>query len=554
MLSTVVKIMNDFLDKKIKRSIDLGYIFSKIEVVTPYGKEHKEKLIPFLPGEEELLQEEFNKVNNFISLIKEDRIFFTNLKNLFAHVKDLRQSVSTCAEGYVMTEVELFEIKNFSILIKEIKKELEKITFNPTKDMEVQPMDELERLFDPRGEGLKTFYIYDDYSQELMDIRKEKKAVEERIVSEKKELNKGIQQELGVRVNHKGIVTVSKADLDLIGKIEGHPGLTYNSETYMDIKYSLKSTEIIDSLERELDNLKKREENEEFKIRNQLSKEIANYSRELFSNMDAIGKLDLIISKAYFAIDIKGVMPEIKKDHIVHIDQGRHLKVQEALMRNNQEFTPISVNIKDGVTCITGANMGGKTVTLKLIGMLCAMVQYGLHVPCNRMEMGLHDFVYLSIGDWQSVDQGLSTFGAEIKGIQRALVRTEERGLILIDELARGTNPEEGHAISKAIVYYLKDKECISVITTHYDNVANSNDVVHLQVIGLANVDYEMLKEKLELNKNHGIDLVVQYMDYRLKEVYHSSEVPRDAINVARLMGLDNDIIAFAERELYRKQ
>ena len=101
------------------------------------------------------------------------------------------------------------------------------------------------------------------------------------------------------------------------------------------------------------------------------------------------------------------------------------------------------------------------------------MAQYGLFVPAQSMKYGLNRFIKSSIGDMQSTDSGLSTFGGEIKIVQEAISQADNRGLILIDDLARGTNPEEGYAISKEIVSYLKNKNSITVLTTHYDNVAN---------------------------------------------------------------------------------
>ncbi len=151
--------------------------------------------------------------------------------------------------------------------------------------------------------------------------------------------------------------------------------------------------------------------------------------------------------------------PKITKEHSIKIVEGRHLKVEEFLKTKGLKFTPISIELREGVSCITGANMGGKTVSLKLVGLLTVMAQYGLMVPAKEMILGLNQFIKTSIGDPQSTDKGLSTFGGgEIRLIQQAIERSQEKGLILIDELARGTNPEEGYAISKAIVEYLRDK------------------------------------------------------------------------------------------------
>ncbi len=197
------------------------------------------------------------------------------------------------------------------------------------------------------------------------------------------------------------------------------------------------------------------------------------------------------------------------------------------------------------MSCITGANMGGKTISLKLIGLLSAMAQYGLFVPAKSMALGLNSYIKSSIGDMQSTDSGLSTFGGEIKVVEEAIKRADEKGLILIDELARGTNPVEGYAISKAIVMYLMNKKSITLLTTHYDNVADMENIQHLQVVGLSEIDFNTLKQNI--NPDEGMDIINKYMDYRLRPVDRSKTIPKDAINIAKLMGLNEEILRIAE-------
>lgn len=120
--------------------------------------------------------------------------------------------------------------------------------------------------------------------------------------------------------------------------------------------------------------------------------------------------------------------------------------------------------------------------------------------------------------------------------------------MILIDELARGTNPEEGYAISKAIVSYLKNKNSITLLTTHYDNVANLEGVSHLQVVGLSKVDIMDLAK--EINVEEKMEIINKYMDYRLRPVEKHTLVPKDALNIARIMGLEEQILKLAEEYL----
>jgi len=168
------------------------------------------------------------------------------------------------------------------------------------------------------------------------------------------------------------------------------------------------------------------------------------------------------------------------------------------------------------------------------------MMQYGLFVPADSMEASLCDFIFISAGDEQSLDSGLSTFGAEMQGIKEMLDMSNRQGLVLIDELARGTNPREGYAISYGIISYMMERPCITLITTHFDGLVRQG-VKHLQVKGLRNVDYNKLGDP---------ELISQFMDYTLIEIVGNTGVPKDAINISRLIGVPEIILKEAEKIL----
>lgn len=542
----------EFMNELTRKSLDFDYVLSRIKTYTPYGKGYKENMRPYLPGEEERLEEELQRVEQFLKYVK-DNDFSREVNDIFAHVKDLRTSVRRTMEGYVLSEVELFEIKSFLFLIRDLDKILKRYGIDSWKDIEIEPIEKLEKLLDPDDTKIATFYIYDSYSKKLKNIRKEKKDVDREIKKLKKEIKDKVKEDLNMRFRPDGSIVVPKENRSILEKIDTNPYLTYVSETYMNVKFTIKSTEEISELERKLSNLKEREEEEEYKIRQEISKQIANSRKKLFRNMASIGKLDFILGKAQFAIETDAVKPEIVKEHCLVIEEGRHLKVEDFLNKKGLKFTPISIDLKEGATCITGANMGGKTVSLKLVGLLAAMAQHGLFVPANSMKLGLSNFICTSIGDMQSTDKGLSTFGGEIKLVQEAIEVAHKKGIILIDELARGTNPQEGYAISKALIKFLKDKNSITLVTTHYDNIADMEGVAHLQVIGLSDIEFEKLNEELKDKEFDKMDIINRYMDYRLVEVKSKKEVPKDALNIARLMGLDEKIIFEAEKILEEK-
>lgn len=536
-----------FMDENTKKSLDFQYILNKISISTPYGMIYKNRLKAFKVEEVDELIEELDKLEEFLPSIAKVEIR-KEFNNIFAHVKDLRSSVKRAMEGFILTEVELFEIKNLLFLIRDLNNLINKYNIPVFEDTKITPIKSLEIALDPEGTGISTFYIYDNYSEELRTIREKRRTIDRELKLEKKLIKEKIKLELGLDLRPDASIVISKDEKAGLKKLEEYPDLIYISETYMNIKFAIKPTEKMTNLQTQNSILKDKEEVEELKIRENLSKEIGKRRKEIFRNMANIGRLDLLIAKAKFAIGINGVRPEILNEHRIEISHGIHPKVVELLKEKGLNFTPISIDLKEGVTCITGANMGGKTISLKLVGLLSAMAQYGLFVPAESMKLGLNKFIKTSIGDMQSTDSGLSTFGGEITIVQEAITMAHNKGLILIDELARGTNPEEGYAISKGIVTYLKDKNAITLLTTHYDNVANIDKVVHLQVIGLSEINILELAEEIEKNKK--METINKYMDYRLRVVKRDQSVPRDALNIAAIMGLDKEVINLAENYL----
>lgn len=539
-----------FIDKPTEETLEIQYILNEIHTMTPYGKIYKEKIRAFLPGEEAKLVEELEKIEVYMEYVEQSQIS-REINNIFYHIKDLKQSVKKANGDGILSEVELFELKQFLFLIRELDKLLENYHIPIWGDMKIQPIGKLEKLLDPEGTGIATFYIYDSYSEELTKIRQAKRDAGKSIKQEKKLLKENIESKLNIKLKPDNTILISKIDEELIKKLEANPNINYISETYMNIKYGLKPTDEINLLERHLTILKDKEEREELKIREKLSREIGKHSKTLFANMASIGKMDLILAKAKLAVELNAVKPKIVEEHYIKIIEGRHPIVEKNLKAKGLKFTPITIELGQGVSCITGANMGGKTVSLKLVGLLSTMAQYGLMVPAAEMELGLNEFIKTSIGDLQTIDKGLSTFGGEIKRISEAVEISSKKGLILIDELARGTNPEEGYAISKALVEYLKNQKSITLITTHYDNIGNTEGVSHLQVVGLSNVDFCQLETEIAGNTQDKMDIINKYMDYRLKIMDNGkAETPRDAINIAKIMGLKEEILKLAEQNI----
>jgi dsDNA-specific endonuclease/ATPase MutS2 len=319
----------------------------------------------------------------------------------------------------------------------------------------------------------------------------------------------------------------------------------------MSVTYVLAPTEADNRIQIKMDQVTADIEEEELKVRENLSREIHKWADAILDGCERIGRLDITLAKALYARKHRCVMPEIVKEHVVEFTDGRHLQVEEIVMKKGGEYCPVSISLSQGVTCITGANMGGKTVSLKLVGQISILAQYGYFVPAAHARIGLSNFMQILIGDSQSIERGLSSFGSEMEELKEIMDNSLDRSLLLIDEIASGTNPVEGLALTKSITDYLKQQPFISLITTHFETVTEDKDVVNMQVTGLANADFDRLDKELRYaNRRERINIIQKYIDYRLTRVDNNREIPKDALNIAKMLGIDANIIEKAKQYL----
>lgn len=531
----------EFINEHTIKSLDLEFVFDMISPRTPYGMHRKREIKPFRAGEEEFLKKDYAETELLLKFIEKFPGEFREIKNIFNEIKEIRTSIKRAAEGVVLDEVELFQIKNFILNIKDIY-EIQKIVNEIPDSMLMSREIEIENLLDPENQNTRTFYLYDSYSEELRGLRQDKKDLQRKLDSERKKILAIIEESLGVKLKLSGEISILKKDEEKLNKARNCSYLAEGASTMLMSTFRLKNDDRLNELFEKLEKIKQNENSEEYSIRKYISSRIAGKAESIFCLTDKLGKLDFFMARAEFALSIGGNKPVLHCHEEINIKNGRHIKLESILSKRNMEFCPVSIDAPGGVTVITGANMGGKTVSLKLAGLLTAMVHYGLYVPAEEFRTCLFDYIYFSIGDMQSIDSGLSTFGSEISGMIEILKYSSLRGLILIDELARGTNPEEGCAISRAIVRKLKESRAVTLFTTHFDGITMEEGVRHLRVRGLKKLDFNKLHRELE-GKSLGIEKILQFMDYTLENAENSYDVPRDAINIARLLGLDSEIL-----------
>lgn len=527
------------LDDLARETLNVRYVHSKIRVFSPYGKKLKEELRTFGTKDIKELTLAYERLEVLMNAIEKRGHVFSEIREQFKKVMTLDQSFSRVQKDQVLTVTELFEIKTFLFLLIEIEALLKKAKVDLPNRYQVHRIEVLEKLLDPNDYQVKSFYVYDNYSKKLSNIRKNLK--EETIKKDKayKKIIEDLQKDYSLKIKRSGEIVVDKNNKKLIEKFEADHRVYYQNENIMSVIFSIKSSELLEEYIEKIDHLKVLEEKEVDKIRKDLTVRIKDELDLLIDNYESIGYLDLMMGKAYFSLAFKGVKPMIAKTPGLRIKDGRHIIVEENLRQNEKEYIPISLEANAGVTLITGANMGGKTVSLKMIGLLFYIAQLGLFVPAKAFSFYPIDFIRTSIGDAQDIHKGLSSFGAEIEVIKEATLMNGF-GLLLIDELARGTNPVEGYALSKGIIDFFKKKEIITIISTHFDGLAD-DALKHYQVKGLK-----------EINERLNVDTIDEHMDYRLIPVESTKTVPKDALNIAKLLGLKDEILRSAEKYLLK--
>ena len=204
------------------------------------------------------------------------------------------------------------------------------------------------------------------------------------------------------------------------------------------------------------------------RILTELTAMLAPYADEIREDLNIMGQIDLVFAKAKLSRELNAVMPRLNRNNYVRIVCGRHPLIPA------DRVVPIDIWIgKDYRSLIiTGPNTGGKTVTLKIVGLFALMVQSGIFVPANEgSEFSVFEHIYADIGDEQSIEQSLSTFSSHMKNIVGILDKADENSLVLLDELGAGTDPIEGAALAMSILEELNDRRCICVSTTHYSEI-----------------------------------------------------------------------------------
>lgn len=439
---------------------------------------------------------------------------------------DARSTLRRVRAAYALSPKELLELEQClktsrrareSLLMGDDEGELHRLA-NPLSSHRMIE-EEIERCILSEDE------ISDNASPELARIRRQMRITAERV---KEKLNSIIKSPNYQKYLQEPIVTVRNGRYAIPVKAEHRAqigGLVHDQSGSGQTVF-IEPTAVVE-LGNAYKQLQAEEKREIERILAGLTALISPYADELYQSLLLLGTLDCIFARAILARDMRAYCPKLNKQGIIRIKNGRHPLI------DSHTVVPISVWIGDGydTLIVTGPNTGGKTVTLKTVGLFTLMACAGMFIPADESsEIAVFREVFADIGDEQSIEQSLSTFSAHMTNLVGILKEADDNTLVLLDELGAGTDPNEGAALAQAILAHLHDAGATTFATTHYSEIK----AFALTHEGMQNASMEFDVDRL-------------CPTYRL---YIGIPGKSNAFEISRRLGLDDAIIEQARQYL----
>jgi len=527
-------------------------IFENLSPKSSLGRRVKGRARPSLPGEERDLVNEYDAISSLSRAWDAYPEVFSKIGGVLGSLKDPFHAISLLEEEKVLTPSELFLVAHLAYSAGRALSAMAEARGLSWPERATPPaLAAVEKRLLPGSSGQPVFYVVDAYSPELARVRADRKNREKAWRAEMQNEAAAAEKLVGRHVGLREEIAIRKSSPVIVEKARLMPELGETRETLTHVHFRVKAAREAVRLERDINRLRQRESALEEEVLAGLSRELAPKAARLEAAAWALGELDYLICKVELAREWGAVAPEVEAalSSRLYIENGFHPVVKEEVEARGGRFQPVTLDLDPVVSVITGPNMGGKTVSLSTAGLCVTLAQYGFLVPCSRMVFSLYDFVYFQ--PQPPGKPGLSSFAAEILSLKDPLARNSERGLILLDEVGKGTNPSQGLALYAAILQHLRerhDQRSTVIAATHYHGLAALVGAPHWQVAGLQPSEPEMQAGNgAWMNGARDINWLYQHMDYRLQKVGPDAPTPQDALLVARLLGLEGDIITRAE-------
>lgn len=387
----------------------------------------------------------------------------------FSGVRDIRDSLKRLEIGSALSIPELLSISSLLTVSARAK------AYGRHEESEEFPDDSLDEMFrtieplTPVNNEIKRCIISedevsDDASPGLRHVRRSMRGINDRIHTQLNSILNSSRSYL-----QDAVITMrdGRYCLPVKSEYKGQVNGMVHDQSATGSTLFIEPMAVI-QLNNELRSLEIQEQKEIEAVLAELSNQLIPYTEDLAVNLEVLAKLDFIFARASLSRHYNCSEPKFNNEGRIHIKDGRHP------LLDPKKVVPITIWMGDAfdLLIVTGPNTGGKTVSLKTVGLFTLMGQAGLHIPAfEGSELAVFDQVFADIGDEQSIEQSLSTFSAHMTNIVSILGQADSRSLCLFDELGAGTDPTEGAALAIAVLNFLHNMKCRTMATTHYSEL-----------------------------------------------------------------------------------
>ena len=452
------------MNKKVFKTLEFFKIIDRLSAYasSPLRKEQCEKL-ETLSSMKKIRQTQKETSDALTRLWQKGSVSFSGTRDIFPSLK--RIEVGSCLS--IQELLDISSVLNVTLRIK---------SFSRKEDGEAV-MDSLSERFDmlepltPVNNEIKRCIlsedeISDEASSALASIRRSIRITNDKIHSQ---LNSMVNSQ-SVRNNLQDFVITMRNGrycLPVKAECKGNmPGMVHDQSATGSTLF-VEPMAVV-QLNNQIRELEIKEKTEIEKILAELSNMVSEYTEVLYDNVKILSELDFIFAKAALSKELKCSEPVFNEDGVINIKCGRHP------LLDPHKVVPINIHLGDtfDLLIVTGPNTGGKTVSLKTVGLFTLMGQAGLHIPADEgSTLSIFSEVYADIGDEQSIEQSLSTFSSHMTNIVNILNKADDKSLVLFDEICAGTDPIEGAALAISILTFLHNMKVRTMTTTHYSEL-----------------------------------------------------------------------------------
>ncbi len=443
---------------ELNQALDYSRVLQEISAYASFSlsKEKIEKAMPM---------HDLNRIKEQLDLVKEAADYLrTGAVFNMSGCSDVSDHVKQASKKMTLLPMELLDIHSFLTACRTVKQSLRDIDQELLKDLAdtLDPCHPLIRRIQDQIDMSGS--VRDDATEKLRKLTFELVDVRASLTNHArafvKQNSARLMENMTTTIGGRVCVLVKAQDKNSFGGMihgQSQSGLAYYAEPSSFV-----------SLNNQVQSLLSEIEEEKNRICRELSAQVGKESMKILSNLETMTIIDTAFTKARWCIRFDGCIPLIQtKDHTLILEYARHPLIDEKrVVANTYRLDP-----SEYCLMISGPNMGGKTVTLKTIGLFIALSHAGFPVLCHRAVIPLYRSMWFDIGDNQSIENNLSTFSGHISKISEICRRCDSHAFVLLDEPGNGTDPLEGACLAEAVLSYLMEKRCTILTSTHYSTV-----------------------------------------------------------------------------------